>query len=177
IFCITALLLVAQLFWVCESRSHSRWKSHQNPQCGLPQQVAVFQFSTDVTSDAVLLFAPWPLFRSLGDKSLGRKLTVIFSVCVVTTIVSLVHASLIFKNDDIGMPFSGIIEGCLGLIVANIPVIITTTIDIVGDPEPGETAEFSTIFWLGRNGTMQLQTLGQEHPHDPALPCTEKYTR
>ncbi|KAF8192399.1 hypothetical protein K438DRAFT_1970198 [Mycena galopus ATCC 62051] len=172
LFCITALLLVAQLFWVCESRAHSSWKSEQNPQCGLPQQVAVFQFSADVTSDAVLLFVPWPLFRSLGDKSLGHKLTVIFSVCVVTTIVSLVHASLIFKDDDIGMPFSGIVEGCLGLIVANIPVIITTTIDIVGDPEPG-AAEFSTIFWLGPNSTMQLETVGPQHPHDLALPCAE----
>jgi len=173
IFCITALLLVAQLFWVCESRGHSRWKSHRNSQCGLPRQVAVFQFITDVTSDAILLFAPWPLFRSLVDKSLGRKLAIIFSVCVITTVVSFVHAVLIFRDDDFGMPFSGIAECCISLIVANIPVIITTTIDIVGDPEPRETAEFSTIFWPGPNGAMQLQTFGQQYPHDVALSCAE----
>ncbi|KAJ6473809.1 hypothetical protein C8R45DRAFT_1103490 [Mycena sanguinolenta] len=143
IFCITALLLVAQLFWV-----------------------AIFQLIADVTSDAILLFAPWPLFRSLVDKSLGRKLTIIFSVCLVTTIVSLVHAGFIFTDEDSGIPFSGVVESCLVLLVANIPVIITTTIDIVGHPEPGETAEFSTIFWLGTNGTLQLQTLGQQHLHD-----------
>ncbi|KAJ6503755.1 hypothetical protein C8R45DRAFT_1091532 [Mycena sanguinolenta] len=136
-------------------------------------RVAVFQFITDVTSDAILLFAPWPLFRSLVDKSLGRKLAIIFSVCVITTIVSFVHAVLIFKDDDFGMPFSGIVECCISLIVANIPVIITTTIDIVGDPEPRETAEFSTIFWPGPNGAMQLQTFGQQHPHDVTLSCAE----
>ncbi|KAJ6473790.1 hypothetical protein C8R45DRAFT_907538 [Mycena sanguinolenta] len=171
-FCITALLLIAQLFWVCESRGHFSWNSHPNRQleCDLPRQVAIFQFITDVTSDAILLFAPWPLFRSLVDRSLGRKLTIIFSVCVVITIVSLVHASFILKDDDIGIPFSGVVECCLSLIVANIPVIIATTIDIVGHPEPGETGQFSTIFWLGTNGT--LQAVGQQHPRDPCVNST-----
>ncbi|KAJ6473793.1 hypothetical protein C8R45DRAFT_1163107 [Mycena sanguinolenta] len=175
-FCITALLLIAQLLWVCESRGHSSWKSHPNRQleCDLPRQVAIFQFITDVTSDAILLFAPWPLFRSLVDRSLGRKLAIIFSVCVVTTIVSLVHASFILKDDDIGIPFSGVVESCLVLLVANIPVIITTTIDIAGHPEPGQSAEFSTIFWLGMNGTPQLQTVVQQHPQDVALPLPNR---
>ncbi|KAJ6473828.1 hypothetical protein C8R45DRAFT_835143 [Mycena sanguinolenta] len=172
-FVITALLLVAQLFWVCESRPHTTWKSLRDPQCDLPRQVAIFQFVTDVLSDAILIFAPWPLFRSLVDKSLGHKLTIIFSICVVPTILSLVHAGFIVKNNDIGIRFSGIVECCLSLIVANIPVIITTTMGIVGQPEPGATAEFSSIFWLGTNGTVQLQTVGQPHPHDVTLPPAE----
>ncbi|KAF7358625.1 hypothetical protein MSAN_01201200 [Mycena sanguinolenta] len=189
-FFIAALLLVAQLFWVCESRPRSSWKSHQDPQCDLPRQVAIFQLvsgstvfqpendpancaKADVTSDAILIFAPWPLFRSLVDKSLGHKLTIIFSICVVPTIVSLVHAGFILKGRDIGIQFTGIVECCLSLIVANIPVIITTTMDIVGQPEPGATAEFSSIFWLGTSGTMQLQTVGQHHPHDVTLPPAE----
>ncbi|KAJ6473836.1 hypothetical protein C8R45DRAFT_935952 [Mycena sanguinolenta] len=150
IFCITALLLVAQLFWVCESRTHSSWKSLPVPQCDLPPRTAIFQFIADATSNAILLFAPWPLFRSLVDKSLGRKLMIIFSVCVVTTI------------------------GCLSSIVANIPVIVTTTIDVVGHPEYRETAEFSSIFWPGTNGTLQLQTVGQQHPQDMALPAPNR---
>ncbi|KAJ6473829.1 hypothetical protein C8R45DRAFT_1011932 [Mycena sanguinolenta] len=160
-FIVAALLLVAQLFWVCESRAHSSWKSLPDPQCDLAPQTAIFQLIADATSDAILLFAPWPLFRSLVDKSLGRKLMIIFSVCVVTTIVSLVRACFILKNYTIGMPFSGVVEGCVGLLVANVPVIVTTTIDVVGHPEPGETAEFSSIFWPGTKGTMQLQTLRQ----------------
>ncbi|KAF7350835.1 hypothetical protein MSAN_01645400 [Mycena sanguinolenta] len=163
-FFTTASLLIAQLFWVCESRAKSKWKSLPNPQCGLPRQVAIFQFVADVISDGILLCAPWPLFRSLVDKSLGQKLTVIFSVCVVTSIVSLVHASFILKDDDIRMPFTGIVEACLSLIVASIPVIITTAIDIVDQPKPGVTAEFSTMFWRGTNGTVQSQSVGQ-HPH------------
>jgi hypothetical protein len=58
-----------------------------------------------------------------------------------------------------------VIQGCLSLIVANIPVTITTTIDIVGQPLHGETAKFSTIFWLGNTETtaaMQLQTIDEE---------------
>ncbi|KAJ6473813.1 hypothetical protein C8R45DRAFT_1163147 [Mycena sanguinolenta] len=190
-FVITALLLVAQLFWICESRSRSSWKSHRDPQCDLPRQVAIFQLvseftvfqpeknsandfvKADVTSDAILIFAPWPLFRSLVDKSLGHKLTIIFSICVVPTILSLVHAGFILKDNDIGTRFSSIAECCLSLIVANIPVIITTTMDIVGQPEPGATAEFSSIFWLATNGTVQLQAVGQPRPRDVTLPPAE----
>ncbi|KAJ6492291.1 hypothetical protein C8R45DRAFT_990848 [Mycena sanguinolenta] len=157
-----AVALLTQLFWICESR-HA-WKHLPNPQCNLPQQVAILQFVTDVIADAMLLFAPWPLFRSLVDKSLAHKLTIIFSICLATTIVSLVHASFVLTDDDIKMPFSGIVECCLSLVVANIPVIITTTIDIVGQPD---TAEFSTVFWLGTTGTgtAQLQTLAECHSH------------
>ncbi|KAJ6473706.1 hypothetical protein C8R45DRAFT_835236, partial [Mycena sanguinolenta] len=172
-FVITALLLVAQSFWVCESRAHSSWKSLPDPQCDLAPQTAIFQLIADATSDAILLFAPWPLFRSLADRSLGRKLTLIFSVCVVTTIVSLVRAGFILTNYSIGLPFSGIVEGCVGLIVANIPVIVTTTIDVVGHPELGETPEFSSIFWPGTNGTIQLQTVGQPQPRDGPPSCAE----
>ncbi|KAJ6473762.1 hypothetical protein C8R45DRAFT_1103444 [Mycena sanguinolenta] len=124
---ITAPLLVTQSFWVCESRAHSSWKSLPDPHCDLPPQTAILKDPTDIcaaytadaTSDAILLVAPWSLFWSLVDKSLGRKLTIIFSVCVVTTIVLLVHAGFILKNYTIGMPFSGIVEGCLSVIVAN----------------------------------------------------------
>ncbi|KAJ7205100.1 hypothetical protein B0H12DRAFT_1160677 [Mycena haematopus] len=168
-FVVTTLLLLAQLFWVCESRT--QWKNLPNPQCGLPQQVAIF---TDIISDAILLFAPWPLFRSLVDKSLGHKLTIIFSTCLATTFVSLSHATFILKDDDIRIPFSGIAEGCLSLIVANIPVIITTTIDIVGQPDSRETAEFSTIFWLGNTdttGTMELEIIGEVYLDARTLPC------
>ncbi|KAF7358665.1 hypothetical protein MSAN_01205500 [Mycena sanguinolenta] len=167
-----ALLLLAQLFWICESR-HT-WKHIANPQCNLPRQVAILQFVTDVIADTMLLFAPWPLFRSLVDKTLANKLTIIFSMCLATTIVSLVHASFVLLDDDIQMPFSGIVEGCLSLVVANIPVIVTTTIDIVGQPE---TAEFSTVFWLGTTGTgagtAQLQSLAERHSHGGRLSDTD----
>jgi hypothetical protein len=60
----------------------------------------------------------------------------------------------------------------LSLIVANIPVVITTTIDIVGeDPaQDGKTVQFSTIFWFSSaqiTKTMELHTIAEECP-DPA---------
>ncbi|KAJ6473687.1 hypothetical protein C8R45DRAFT_1162956 [Mycena sanguinolenta] len=168
IFFITALLLVAQLFWVAIFQFVSEsavFQPEEDPANGCAK--------ADVISDVILIFAPWPLFRSLVDKSLGHKLTIIFSICVVPTILSLVHTGFILKGNDIGIRFSSIAECCLSLIVANIPVIITTTMDIVGQPESGATAEFSSIFWLGTNGTVQLQAVGQSRPHDVTLPPAE----
>ncbi|KAJ6587931.1 hypothetical protein B0H19DRAFT_896548, partial [Mycena capillaripes] len=129
-FVAAAVFSLGQLLWVCESQKP--WKFSPNPQCELPPQVAVCQLVADATADLILLFAPLPLFRNLLDKSLGHKLTLIFSTCVATTIVSIVHATFILRDNDARIPISGVVEGCLSLIVANIPVVITTTIDIVG---------------------------------------------
>ncbi|KAJ6586003.1 hypothetical protein B0H19DRAFT_925285, partial [Mycena capillaripes] len=166
-FVTTALLLLGQLLWICES--DPSWKDSENPQCELPLQVAICQLVTDVISDSILLFAPLPLFRHLLDKSLGHKLALIFSTCVVTTIVSLVHTAFILKDYDFKIPISGIVEGCVSLIVANIPVIIVTTIDIVGEKDHVRTARFSTIFWFSEARTteaMDLNTIGEEPPDD-----------
>ncbi|KAJ7759983.1 hypothetical protein B0H16DRAFT_1533256 [Mycena metata] len=120
-FVATALFLIGQLLWICEARPS--WKNVEHPQCALPLQVAICQFVTDIISDSILLFAPLLLFRDLLDKSLRRKLSLIFSTCVVTTIVSLVHAAFLLRNSGINIAISATVEGCLSLIVANIPVI------------------------------------------------------
>ncbi|KAJ7908448.1 hypothetical protein B0H13DRAFT_1617460 [Mycena leptocephala] len=132
-FIVVPLVLLAQLFWVCEGPFNS-WKNAPNPGCHLPLQVAVFQLITDVISDSILLFAPLPLFRDLNNKALRRKLTLIFSTCVVTTIVSLVHAFLILRSGHIKVLIAALVEyiqDSVSLIVANIPVVITTMIDIL----------------------------------------------
>ncbi|KAF8190261.1 hypothetical protein K438DRAFT_1831662 [Mycena galopus ATCC 62051] len=79
------LFLFGQLMWVCESESS--WKISEKRQCGLELGIAIVGLVTDIISDAILLFAPLPLFRQLTDKALGRKLIVIFSTSVVATIV------------------------------------------------------------------------------------------
>ncbi|KAJ7753174.1 hypothetical protein B0H16DRAFT_1544698 [Mycena metata] len=179
-FVASALFLVGQLFWLCEA--NPSWKSFKSPhaQCELPQQVAISQIVTDVISDSILLLAPLPLFRSLRDKSLNHKLTLMFSTCVVTTIVSLVHAAFILKDYDMKILISAIVEACLSLIVANIPVVITTTIDVVGEPDHaqnGETVQFSSIFWFSeaqQTGAMELHTIAKESPDavKPSYPQT-----
>ncbi|KAF8190266.1 hypothetical protein K438DRAFT_1831678 [Mycena galopus ATCC 62051] len=81
----TALFLFGEIMWVCESEPS--WEISEKGYCGLALQTAIVELATDVISDAILLFAPLPLFRQLTDKSLGRKLIVIFSTCMVATIV------------------------------------------------------------------------------------------
>ncbi|KAJ6534973.1 hypothetical protein B0H19DRAFT_964045, partial [Mycena capillaripes] len=168
-FVAAAVFLLGQLLWVCESQQP--WKISPNPQCELPLQVAVCPLVADATADFILLFAPLPLFRNLLDKSLGHKLTLIFSTCVATTIVSIVHAVFILRDDDARIPISEVVEACLSLIVANIPVVITTTIDIVGDADHGQgrtsqTGRFSTVVWVSETettaGVVELHAIGAQ---------------
>ncbi|KAJ7922283.1 hypothetical protein B0H13DRAFT_2267548 [Mycena leptocephala] len=167
-FVAAALFLLGQLFWICES--NPSWKNFESVQCELPLQVGICQIVTDVIADSILLLAPLPLFRNLIDKSLGYKLTLLFSTCVVTTIVSLVHAAFILRDKDVKIFISAIVEiqDCLSLIVANIPVVITTTIDIVGEPgqdQIGKSVQLTSVFWFseGRTtGAMELHTITED---------------
>ncbi|KAJ6580887.1 hypothetical protein B0H19DRAFT_1251167 [Mycena capillaripes] len=168
-FVMASLFLLAQLVWVCESEP--LWKKKQNPQCSLPAQVGLCQLVTDVIADLILLFAPWPLFRNLFDKSLRYKLTIIFSTCVVTTVVSLVHAAYILKRGHIRVLISAVTEDCVSLIVANIPVVVTTMVDIVGEGDQvgtSQTARFTSMFWFSEAettaGAMELQAITEESP-------------
>ncbi|KAJ7922315.1 hypothetical protein B0H13DRAFT_1707824 [Mycena leptocephala] len=159
-FVAAALFLLGQLFWVCEP--------NLSASCELSPQVGICQIVTDFIADSILLLAPLPLFRTLIDKSLGYKLTLLFSTCVVTTIVSLVHSAFILTDDDKKILISAIVEDCLSLIVANIPVIITTTIDIVGEPDQaqtGKSVQLTSVFWFSEaqtTGTMELHTIAED---------------
>jgi len=145
------LFVLAQRFWVCESKD-SAWKNAPNPRCHFSIEVAICQLIPDIIADSYLLVAPLLLFRDLMDKALRRKLTLIFSTCVMTTIVSLVHAIFIILNGHIKILIFAIVEDCLSLIVANIPVVVTSMVDIVGDtddPQSSRTHPFSSMFWEG----------------------------
>ncbi|KAK7031664.1 hypothetical protein R3P38DRAFT_2925035 [Favolaschia claudopus] len=147
-FLLAFIILTAQLLWVCEPKQE--WKKAPNPQCPLPLQVAVLQLVTDILADGLLLLAPVPLFRNLINKAFRQKLTLIFSTCVVTTIVSLVHAAFILQKGGIKVVISALVEDCFSLIVANIPVVVTTMVDIVGDADQvrtNRTTPFSGMFW------------------------------
>ncbi|CAK5267497.1 unnamed protein product [Mycena citricolor] len=122
------VFFLAQLLWTCEPEPS--WKKAPNPQCKLPLQVALCQLITDVIADAILLVAPIPLFRCLSDRPLRRKLTIIFSTCVVTTIVSLVHAAFILRNGGVKVVISALVEDCMSLVVANLPVVVTAFVNM-----------------------------------------------
>lgn len=106
--------LLLQLFWDCEPGL--QWKQLPSPQCKLRKQVAILQlisaslprlllfgdpakptrsFAADVLADCCLLYAPMRLFRSIMNRNLRKRLILIFSTCIMTTVVSLVHASFI----------------------------------------------------------------------------------
>ncbi|KAJ6587926.1 hypothetical protein B0H19DRAFT_1012740 [Mycena capillaripes] len=171
-----AAFLLGQLLWVCESQQ--QWKFSLSPQCELPLQIAICQLVSDATADLILLFSPLPLFRNLQNKSLGHKLILIFSTCVATTIGSIVHATFVLQNNNTRVAISGVVEGCLSLIVANIPVVVTTTIDIVGNADHGhgrtsQTGRFSTVFWVREAqttaGVVELHAIGAEGTEDTKL--------
>ncbi|PFH50956.1 hypothetical protein AMATHDRAFT_143737 [Amanita thiersii Skay4041] len=121
IFIVTCILLISQVFWVCEPKRE--WKRLNPPQCHLEPQVALFQLTSDVLADATLLLTPIILFRILSDKWLRYRLVAIFSTCIITTILSLVHAVFIIRVGGWKSEIVGLVEDCTSLIVCNIPVI------------------------------------------------------
>nr|GAT51399.1 predicted protein [Mycena chlorophos] len=166
-FILALLMLLAQLLWVCEPEPS--WKLAANPQCKLSLQVAVFQLVSDVLADAILLIAPLPLFRHLSDKALRRKLTIIFSTCIVTTIVSLVHAVLILKNGGTKVVIAALVEDTLSLIVANVPVVITSAFQITGElnhTSRGSSLRFTTLPWHFRTQNTTTITESDDYALD-----------
>ena len=86
----------------------------------------------DILADLFLLFAPLRVFMYLQDKILRRKLMVIFSTCLITTIVSLVHAAYILTTGGIRVIISALVEDCVSLMVANVPVVVTAMLRASG---------------------------------------------
>ncbi|KAF8063984.1 hypothetical protein FPV67DRAFT_1671735 [Lyophyllum atratum] len=124
LFFLAILVLVSQLFWVCEPAPS--WKEESNVECLPTDQEAILQIITDILSDTILIVAPLRILRSLQDKKLRRRLTVIFSTCLVITAVSLAHAILIFLRPGPRVVIAAIVEGCVSLIVCNVPVVVTS---------------------------------------------------
>ncbi|KAL0059838.1 hypothetical protein AAF712_013375 [Marasmius tenuissimus] len=110
LYFITVVVLIIQLFWV-----------------------AICQLITDILADMFLLFAPLRVFMYLQDRVLRRKLMVIFSTCLITTIVSLVHAAYILTTGGIRVIISALVEDCVSLMVANVPVVVTALLRAAGD--------------------------------------------
>ncbi|KAJ7708700.1 hypothetical protein B0H17DRAFT_362893 [Mycena rosella] len=120
------LILIAQLFWVCERKP--QWRDAVSPQCPLSRQVVILQLLSDVASDTILIVAPLQVLRHLEDKGLRRRLMIIFSTCVVTTIVSLVHSAMILTGGGPKVLVAAVVEDCISLIVCNIPIVVSASL-------------------------------------------------
>jgi hypothetical protein len=97
-----------------------------------------------VIADLLLIFLPVRLIRGMSDKRLKRRLYFIFSTSsayaapararlrsphtVVTTIVSLVHAVYILTDGTASVLLSAVVEDCMSLTVANVPVVATAAL-------------------------------------------------
>ncbi|KAI0084845.1 hypothetical protein BDY19DRAFT_997408 [Irpex rosettiformis] len=165
VFIFVMLLMCAQLFWVCEPMT--TWKNAKSPQCPLTQQVAILQLVTDILADMLLIITPLRLLKQLSAQDGTRKrLMIIFSTSIVTTIVSLVHAAFILTIGGIRVVIAAIIEDTFSLIVCNIPVVVTFLLrhTFVFGPESGSPPDtqgdpgVSTFNWRREESTASSTT-------------------
>jgi len=125
-FALAGVLLLAQLFWVCVP--DATWRKLPIPQCPLDTQIVACQLISDVVSDCILIIAPVKLFQNILDKGLRRRLILIFSAAIMTTIVSTVHAAFILSGKGIQNLIAATIEISVSLVVCNFPVFAVATI-------------------------------------------------
>jgi len=108
------------------------------------------QLVTDILADLFLLLSPLRVLVYLQDKGLRRKLMIIFSTCLVTTVVSLVHAAFILTTGGIKVIISALVEDCISLIVCNLPVAVTALIRTVEDYVAPPTIMTDPILFAAR---------------------------
>ncbi|KAI9431124.1 hypothetical protein H4582DRAFT_2204298 [Lactarius indigo] len=140
-FVAAVCFLLSQLFWTCEG-IHG-WKNKASPQCPLPKQVANMSAHQyvypDILADLSLILLPLRLIRGIKDRRLRWRLIFIFSTSIATTIVSLVHASYIISRGGIPVVISALVEDCISLTVANLPVVAAAWIRrLSGDRSNGD---------------------------------------
>lgn len=83
------------------------------------------------------------------------------NVLVVTTIVSLVHAALIISRGGIPVVISALVEDCMSLTVANLPVVATASILRLSSSSSsgdGDGQRWSSVRFKTR--TMPVSTTG-----------------
>ncbi|KAJ8074477.1 hypothetical protein PM082_015378 [Marasmius tenuissimus] len=151
IFVLVTMTLISQLYWVCEPEPG--WKNEPSPQCALTRQVVILQIVTDVFSDAILVFVPLRLIQTISDSKLRRRLAVIFSTCLITTAVSLVHAVFIIIHAGPQEVMAAIAEDCVSLMVCSVPVVATRLLKKWGDPDRPKTT-----MKTGRSMTLKFAT-------------------
>lgn len=66
--------------------------------------------TADIVSDGVLLYVPTRLLMILSDRNLRTRLILIFSTCIITSLVGLAHATEIFRAGYASRVYTAIIE-------------------------------------------------------------------
>jgi hypothetical protein len=95
---------------------------------------------------------------SLGAQSINKQLNFFF-LPVVTTIVSLVHAAYIISRGGIPVIISALVEDCMSLTVANLPVVATASFRRTrSDPADGDGDGQRWSTWKFKTRTMPMTT-------------------
>ena len=139
-----------------------------------------FSYIADVLADLALILLPLRLIRGIKERRLRWRLIFIFSTAssshlffcfasahtfvlsVVTTVVSLVHAAYIITRGGIPVIISALVEDCMSLTVANLPVVATASIRHLSttaarEPDPdGDGQRWSS--WKFRSPTQPAGT-------------------
>jgi len=139
LFGIIYIVLVAQIFWLCEPQPD--WKTADPPQCDLGLQRSITEICTDVCADIFLLMLPIYIFmRTRLERPTRIRLLLLFSTCALLTVVSVVQDVLILVAGGTREVFASMFEDAFALIVCNIPVVGTALINLVERKRAGATS-------------------------------------
>ncbi|KIK65843.1 hypothetical protein GYMLUDRAFT_55777 [Collybiopsis luxurians FD-317 M1] len=146
-FVLAMLILVAQVFWVCEFRNRQdHWKEEPFPQCIGEESITITQVTSlvsllfnsyqhpdygflcpaDAFADIVLVASPLFLLRHLKSKdtkSLRLRLSASFIVGGLTTFVSIVRAVFALDGNQISLLVTNV-EVCVSVTMANFTVLV-----------------------------------------------------
>ncbi|PPR01559.1 hypothetical protein CVT24_005885 [Panaeolus cyanescens] len=119
------ILLVGQSVWVCNTQRKT------SSACMPNQQMAIFEIIGDAFADLTLVGLSYNLFTIIQERALRFRLMSIFSTCIGTTVVSLIHGIFILEAGvNLDVLLIAIVEATVSTIVANIPVLSTFFINL-----------------------------------------------
>ena len=162
------ILLMVQLFWVCE-KGDTSWKDAPFALCPLGLHVAITQVVSECPftrlfdlprlsiyllclaetfSDILLIIAPLWILRNVRVTSAVRfRLVSVFACSIATSLAGLAHAVLLIQLPGVWEAMIGALEAAVALAVCNLSVIVPAIARILGgDPEkyPDESKDYAT---------------------------------
>lgn len=70
----------------------------------------IIRSTADIVSDSILLLIPIRMLIAIQEKKLRYRLIMIFGTCVITTVVSFVHAAYLFEVKEGPILIAGVVE-------------------------------------------------------------------
>lgn len=175
------VLLMVQLFWVCE-RGNTSWKEAPFALCPLGLHVAITQVVSEYPfiylrskcliffscvaesiSDILLIAAPLWILRDVRVTTAVRfRLISVFACSILTSIVGLAHAILVIRDPGVWEATIGALEAAVALAVCNLSVIVPAVARLLGgDPEkyPDESKDYATATIGGSGSSKNTRNL------------------